>query len=90
MHQKELKKSAESAGALDAYIYLVWMLSSTFRMEHLFLPYIRKMLAMKEPHTALFVAPMGVEKTHLALNLLESMSIDILIFNSIVILCTTV
>ena len=27
---------------------------------------------MKEPHTALFVAPTGVEKTHLALSLLES------------------
>ena len=27
---------------------------------------------MKEPHTALFVAPTGVGKTHLALNLIES------------------
>ena len=27
---------------------------------------------MKEPHTALFVAPTGVEKTHLALSLLET------------------
>ena len=27
---------------------------------------------MKEPHTALFVAPTGVGKTHLALNLLVS------------------
>ena len=27
---------------------------------------------MKEPHTALFVAPTGVEKTHLALNLLKN------------------
>ena len=27
---------------------------------------------MKEPHTALFVAPTGVGKTHLALGLLES------------------
>ena len=26
---------------------------------------------MKEPHTALFVAPTGVGKTHLALSLLE-------------------
>ena len=26
---------------------------------------------MKEPHTALFIAPTGVGKTHLALNLLE-------------------
>ena len=27
---------------------------------------------MKEPHTALFIAPTGVEKTHLALSLLET------------------
>ena len=27
---------------------------------------------MKEPHTALFVAPRGVRKTHLALSLLET------------------
>ena len=27
---------------------------------------------MKEPHTALYVAPTGVGKTHLALSLLES------------------
>ena len=26
---------------------------------------------MKEPHTALFIAPTGVGKTHLALNLLK-------------------
>ena len=30
------------------------------------------MLTMKEPHTALLVAPTGVGKTHLALDLLES------------------
>ena len=33
--------------------------------------YINKMF-MKEPHTALFVAPTGVGKTHLALSLLET------------------
>ena len=27
---------------------------------------------MKEPHTALFIAPTGVGKTHLALSLLET------------------
>ena len=27
---------------------------------------------MKEPHTALFVAPTGVGKTHLALSLIEN------------------
>ena len=39
-------------------------------MAHTFLAYIK--MFMKEPHTALFVAPTGVRKTHLALNLLEN------------------
>ena len=42
---------------------------------------------MKEPHTALFVAPTGVGKTHPALNLLESEYRDH--FNFIVIICPT-
>ena len=42
---------------------------------------------MKELHTALFVAPTGVGKTHLALNLLESEYRDH--FNFIVIICPT-
>ena len=41
-------------------------------MAHTFLQYIRLKMFMKEPHTALFVAPTGVGKTHLALNLLEN------------------
>ena len=41
-------------------------------MAHTFLQYIRLKMFKKEPHTALFVAPTGVEKTHLALSLLES------------------
>ena len=41
----------------------------------------------KEPHTALFVAPTGVGKTHLALNLLENEYRDH--FNFIVIICPT-
>ena len=41
-------------------------------MAHLFLRCIRLKMFMKESHTALFVAPTGVGKTHLALNLLES------------------
>ena len=41
-------------------------------MEHTFLLYIRIKMFMKEPHTALFIAPTGVGKTHLALNLLEN------------------
>ena len=42
---------------------------------------------MKEPHTALFVAPTGVGKTQLALNLLESEYFNH--FNFIVIICPT-
>ena len=39
-------------------------------MVHTFLQCTK--MFMKEPHTALFVAPTGVGKTHLALNLLEN------------------
>ena len=42
---------------------------------------------MKEPHTALFVAPTGVGKTHLALSLLENEYINH--FDFIVIICPT-
>ena len=42
---------------------------------------------MKELHTALFVAPTGVGKTHLALSLLENEYRNH--FNSIVIICPT-
>ena len=42
---------------------------------------------MKEPHTALFVAPTGVGKTHLAFNLLENEYINH--FDFIVIICPT-
>ena len=42
---------------------------------------------MKEPHTALFVAPTGVGKTHLALNLLESEHRHH--FDFIIIICPT-
>ena len=41
-------------------------------MAHTFLQSIRLKMFMKEPHTALFVAPTGVGKTHLALDLIES------------------
>ena len=34
---------------------------------------------MKEPHTALFVAPTGVGKTYLALNLLKSEYVDFIV-----------
>ena len=42
---------------------------------------------MKEPHTALFIAPTGVGKTHLALNLLENKYRNH--FHFIIIICPT-
>ena len=54
---------------------------------HTFLLYIRIKMFMKEPHTALFIAPTRVGKTHLALNLLENEYRNH--FNFIVIICPT-
>ena len=56
-------------------------------MVHSFLPCIRIEMFMKEPHTALFVARIGVGKTHLALNLLENEYRHH--FNFIIIICPT-
>ena len=42
---------------------------------------------MKEPHTALFIAPTGVGKSHLALNLLEKEYKNYLDF--VIIICPT-
>ena len=53
----------------------------------MFLLYIRIKMFMKELHTALFVAPTGVGKTHLALSLLENEYRNH--FNFIVIICPT-
>ena len=54
-------------------------------MAHLRTFFTEKMQNLKEPHTALFVAPTGVGKTHLALNLLESTYKNH--FDFIIILC---
>ena len=56
-------------------------------MAHTFLLYIRIKMFMKEPHTALFVAPTGVGKTHLALSLLDNEYRNH--FDLIVIICPT-
>ena len=56
-------------------------------MAHTFLLYIRIKMFMKEPHTALFIAPTGVGKTHLALSLLENEYRNH--FDFIVIICPT-
>ena len=49
--------------------------------------YILEKMFMKEPHTALFIAPTGVGKTHLALSLLENEYRNH--FDFIVIICPT-
>ena len=54
-------------------------------MVHTFLQFTK--MFMKEPHTALFVAPTGVGKTHLALNLLENEYRNH--FDFIIIICPT-
>ena len=56
-------------------------------MAHMFLHCIRLKMFMKEPHTALYVAPTGEGKTHLALNLLESEYFNH--FDFIIIICPT-
>ena len=56
-------------------------------MVHTFLQSIRLKMFMKEPHIALFVAPTGVGKTHLALNLPENEYRNH--FDFIVIICPT-
>ena len=56
-------------------------------MAHMFLLYIRIKMFMKEPHTALFVAPTGVGKTHLSQSLLENEYRNH--FDFIVIICPT-
>ena len=50
-------------------------------------PYIRKILTIKEPHVALFVAPTGVGRTQLALDLLEPEYFNH--FDYVIIICTT-
>ena len=56
-------------------------------MAHTFLQFIRLKMFMKELHTALFVAPTGVGRTHLALNLLENEYRNH--FDFIIIICPT-
>ena len=78
----QIEKKAESVRALNAYIYLI--MDAQLNIQNG--TYVFKMF-MKEPHTALFVAPTGVGKTHLALSLPENEYINH--FNFIVIICST-
>ena len=82
----QIEKKAESAGALNAYIYLI-MDAQLNSLVHMFLLYIRIKMFMKKSHTALFLAPTGVGETHLALSLLENEYRNH--FDFIVIICPT-
>ena len=84
----QIEKKEESAGALNAYIYLIMYAQLNIQNgTYVFAVYSITKMFMKEPHTALFVAPTGVGKTHLALSLLETEHRNH--FDFIVIFCST-
>ena len=84
------KKAETSAGTVNAYIYLIMDAQLNIQLgayvSAIYI-YIRIKMFMKEPHTALFVAPTGVGKTHLAFSLLENEYRNH--FDFMVIICTT-
>ena len=82
----QIEKKAESARNLDAYIYLIMDTQLNIKGEKFdsALYQVTKMF-IKELHTALFVAPTGVGKAHLALDLFEKEYINH--FNYIEIIC---
>ena len=84
----QIEKKAEPPGALNAYIYLIMDAQLNIQNGAYIsaVYYINKML-MKEPHTALFIAPTGVGKDHLALSLLETEYRNN--FDFIIIICPT-
>ena len=87
----QVEKKVESAGALKAYIYLIidaWLNIQSGALKDV--KYKATKMFMKELHTlhtAFFVAPTGVRKTHLALSLLENEYRNH--FDFIVIICPT-
>ena len=58
----QTERKEESSGALNAYIYLI--MDAQLNIQNGI--YVSKMF-MKEPHTALFVAPTGVGKTYFSI-----------------------
>ena len=83
----QIEKKAETAGALNAYIYLIMDAQLNIQNGAYASAVYYTKNVMKEPHTALFVAPTGEGKTHLALNLLETEYRSH--FDFIVIICPT-
>ena len=76
------------AGALNAYIYLIMDAQLNIQSgTYVSAVYWITQMFMKELYTALFVAPTGVGKTHLAPSLLETEYRNH--FNFIVIICPT-
>ena len=84
----QIEKKEESARALNAYIYLIMDAQLNIQNgAYVSAVYWITKMFMKEPHTALFVAPTGVGKTHLAMSLLETEYRNH--FDFIVIICPT-
>ena len=84
----QIEKNTESAGALNAYIYLIMDAQLNIQNgAYISAVYLITKMFMKEPHTALFIAPTGVGKTLLALSLLETEYRSH--FDFIVIICPT-
>ena len=84
----QIEKKEESAGALNAYIYLIMDAQLNIQSgAYVSLVYWITKMFMKELHTALFIAPTGVGKSHLALSLLENEYRNQ--FDFIVIICPT-
>ena len=84
----QIEKKAESAEALIVYIYLI--MNAQLNIQNgVFVStlYIGLQMFMKEPHTAFFVAPAGLRKMQLALNLRESEYFNHFDFDFIIIIC---
>ena len=81
----QVEKKAETAGVLKAYRYLIMDAQLNIKSG----AYVSAVytMFMRELHTALFIAPTGVGKTHLALNLLKTEYRNY--FDFIVIICPT-
>ena len=84
----QIEKKAETTKALNACIYLIMNAQLSIQNgAYVSVVYQITKMFMKEPHTALFIAPTGAGKTHLALSLLENEYRNH--FNFIVIICPT-
>ena len=85
----QIEKKAETAGELKVYIYLI--MNAQLNIQNgAFISTVHQensKVALDRTHTALFVSPTGVGKTHLALDSLKREYFDH--FNFVIILCPT-